>query len=221
MPLVIDNCLYKSSDFLIKILEPEDVEEATQCILHNFLSGEPMCSALQLTEDDFELFIRLFTEKSAKEELSVIARHPVTNKFMGCIISEDMATEAPEGIENMSEKALPIVSLLEELDAEFLSKNPPIPGEFFHMLLCGVYKEFSGLQLTHLLTQESEKLAKERGYKLALIEATGPASQYVVKEKMGYKQQEALTYKTFSYNGSYPFASISNCESCLLLSKVL
>ena len=221
MPLIYQAPLFESAQFLITPLGPEDVEEVIQCVLATFLEGEPMCAALGLTEKDFKLFTRLFTEKAAREGLSVIARHPMTNELMGCIISDDMASEPPTGLENIPERTLPIVYLLEELDAKFLERNPPAPGQYFHMFICGVYKKFSGLQLTPALTKASEKLAAGKGFKTALIEATGPISQHILINKMGYVQEAALAYKEFCYKNSYPFRNISECSACLLLSKSL
>jgi ribosomal protein S18 acetylase RimI-like enzyme len=134
-------------------------------------------------------------------------------------VCEDFVTELPEGIENISSNFNPIIALLCELDDPFKIENNVVPGQYLHMFMGGVYKEYAGSGIASGMTQFIEGHAKSKGFKGAVGEVTGPISQHVYIKQLGYKEISAIDYSNFKFEGENIFQNINECKSCILIAK--
>ena len=216
----MNNSLYKI-ETVCSVLAEQDVEEAVACISRTFSQGEPMTSLLNISHQDFTYFARIFIEKAAKEGLSVIARDAVNNQLIGAVICEDYVTDLPEGVENISPLFNPILELLEKLGADYRAKYQIQAGEIFHLFMGGVYKEYAGYGIAAQMTEFIEKIAREKGYKGAVGEVTGPISQHVYINHLGFQPLYEVSYADFIFEGKNIFQEITACESCVLIHKPL
>jgi len=208
-------------DVQCSTLSYRDIEEAVECIAKTFSLGEPMTSLLQITENEFRYFARIFIEKTAQEGLSVVARNAETGQFLGCIICEDYVTDLPEGIGMISPNFGPIVELLDTLGANYKADNNVAKGEIYHLFMGGVYPQYAGLNIAKTLTEHLENMARNKGYSKAIGEVTGPISQHVYIDKLGYSPVYDISYKDFIFEGNTVFEAINSCESCILIVKDL
>ncbi len=206
---------------ICSILSSEDVDEAIDCIAQTFSQGEPMTSLLGISKEEFTYFAKVFITKAAREGMSVVARDIYSDQFMGCIICEDYVTDLPEGIEDISPNFNPIIALLESLGTCYKTEHSVNPGELYHLFMGGVYKEFAGSGVASQMSFFIEKLGKEKGYNGAIGEVTGPISQHVYINQLGYQPLYHIRYSDFLYEGKRIFKNITACEKCILIYKPL
>lgn len=196
-----------------------DIPEATACILNTFTTDEPMVTAQQISEAEFRTFIEPLVNKAADDGLSVVAK--ANEKVIGCIISEDAASEPPEGLEQVTEKMNPILDLLEQLSESYYANgNELVPGHFYHMFIGSVYPAYSGEKITENMLKKAEDMARELGYKASVVEATGSVSQYIFEHRTAYQEKARLRYADFRYQNQAVFQTIP-VDYCRLYEKKL
>jgi hypothetical protein len=203
------------------LLSTSHAQGAIECIASTFLGGEPMTRALKLKESDFYDFVEIFIHKAISEGLSIVAKDPDTDRIIGCLVCQDFNADLPEGIERVSESFAPIFSLLTHLDERYKARYGVNMGDLYHLFMGGVAKKYSGQGIIHQMTHQGEMLARSYGFKAAIGEATGPVSQHVYLNHLGYKEIDAVTYRDFVYQGTYVFKDVTSCTSCKLIYKVL
>ncbi|MEM6843020.1 MAG: hypothetical protein AAF632_12400 [Bacteroidota bacterium] len=208
------------SEIVLEILEDKHIAGATRCIADTFAQGEPMSGALGITPEEFEHFARLFITKSAKEGLSVVAVNGV-KEVIGATICEDYVSEPPEGIASISEKFGPIVQLLELLSNCYTNLYKVEPRSHFHIFMCGVYQSYAHLRLGQKLNHFAEDVARERGYRTLICEATGRVSQFVAQHQLKFEYVEEVSYHNFLYEGEAVFSDIDSVASCKVYHKAL
>lgn len=203
----------------IELIQPQDIDGVTKCLAATFMR-EPMTKVLGITLEEFNHFAYLFVRKAAREGLSLLARDPITQEVMGCLVAEDFVISPPEGIETVSERFWPIFALLGGLDETYKETRPVAPGELYHIFMVGVERAFAGSGVIHKLNLAAERLAQSKGYKGAIGEATGPISYGIYTKRQLFKEVNAIAYRDFRFEGKAVFASITDCESCRLLVKM-
>lgn len=203
------------------VLTEQDVNEAIRCIAKTFSQGEPMTSILNISVEEFTYFASIFIRKTAKEGLSVIARDADTQQFMGCIICEDYVTDLPEGIENISPLFNPIIEMLDTLGGLYRAKHTVKPGEIYHLFMGGVYPQYAGSGVAKSISTYIEDMAREKGYQKAIGEVTGPISQHVYINQLGYTPLHQVAYKDFLFEEQPIFEEITTCTGCILIAKDL
>jgi hypothetical protein len=104
------NLLAEKEGIRHEIMQPGDLEQTIACIIDAFPRAEPMTKALRITPDEFYLFAEMYCKKAIKDRLSVIAKDTVSGNVIGFLISENLASEPPEGIETIHEKFHPIMA---------------------------------------------------------------------------------------------------------------
>jgi ribosomal protein S18 acetylase RimI-like enzyme len=204
-----------------EILTAKDYEGTVLCAASTFVAGEPMVSVLEIDNKDFLYFSEIFVKKAIADGLSVIAKDAVTGQVVGCMISEDFVTGPPQGIERVSPSLGPIFQMLGTLDERYKEHHPVKPGEIYHQFMLGVLGSYAGKGIGHQLTVESERLARNKGYKAIMCEVTGPVSQHIFLNQLGYKEVDAIAYHDFVYEGKQVFRDITACGSCKLIYKAL
>jgi hypothetical protein len=85
----------------------------------------------------------------------------------------------------------------------------------------GVLKGYGGQGIIHQMTQKAEELARKHGFIGAVGEVTGPISQHVYLNHLGYQEVDAVSYHAYTYEGEHIFRNVSACTSCKLIYKPL
>ncbi len=204
----------------LEILGPQHVDGATACIASTFAAGEPMSQHLGITHDEFTQFARLFIEKTAYEGLSVVAVDE-EQQVIGATIAEDYATEPPAGLETISEKFTPVFALLGSLGERYVTSQGVAPGTHYHIFMCGVYQRYANRRLAQKLNRFAQDMARERGFKAVVCEATGRVSQFVCTNQLGFAYVDEINYQDYLLAGEAVFADITSVDSCILYEKHL
>ena len=204
----------------LEVLLPKHIEGATACIAGTFAGGEPMSQVLAVSPSEFYQFARLFIEKTAEEGLSVVAVNE-EQEVVGATIAEDYMTDPPTGLEAISEKFHPIFSLLESLGERYIASQGVVPGSHYHIFMCGVYQQYANRRLAQKLNRFAEDVARERGYRAVVCEATGRVSQFVCASQLGMDYVDEINYQDFRLEGEPVFADIASVDSCIVYQKLL
>lgn len=202
------------------LLELSDLEAFSRLLAVTFSQYEPMGMAMGLSREEILTFVRLFGPKAADEGLSLVAKISDTDTMIGALLSEDFGSPPPEGLGKMSKKLLPILTLLEQLDKQYMEKKEFRLGEVLHMFMVGVSPECTARGVATHLSELGMEYAAVKGYRTAVVEATGSISQNIAR-KLGFAERFSTLYKEFTFEGEKVFASIEGHIGTMLMDRML
>jgi len=203
-----------------RLYRESDANEMAILLSEVFPKRDPPAVAVGLTQPEFERFVRLFCARAAKQRLTVVARCAENGEMCGVLLTEDSASGMPDGIEDLSDKFKPIFDILGQLEDEYQGNQVIQPGNSIHLFLLGVSQDFSGKGVAHRLVSECIANGIERGYRMAVTEATNPTSQHIFR-KQGFVDRVHRSYKTHEFDGRKPFAPIAEHGGPVLMDKQL
>ncbi len=204
-----------------EMLTEKDLEQTVACVTETFTTDEPLTSAVNISPNEFHPFANMYCVKAISDGLSVIARDKVTRKVIAFLISEALASEAPKVLEEVSEKFRPIMALLDRLDQQYKSNLVTNSDQILRLFMGGVSKDYRGRNILAKLIAENIEIAKRHGFSVAIGEATGPGSEYILVNKFDFKHQCKIYYRAFAYQGVNVFESIKAAHYCVLVAKRL
>lgn len=209
-------------EIIFEMLAIKDLEETIACIVDVFPRAEPMTKAMEITSDEFYPFAEIYCKKAVREGLSLVARDKATGNVIGFLISENLASEPPNGIETINEKLLPIIKLLDGLDENYKEEALELnERNILRLFMVGVSKHYEGLNLATTLIEKNLKLAAQKSYSRAIGEATNSVTQHILRDKLGFDEKFSIKYKSYTYNGKQVFKNVRNPSRCVLLEKWL
>jgi ribosomal protein S18 acetylase RimI-like enzyme len=198
------------------LLGEEDADEAAHLVARVFTDGsEPITRALSVTPEDFRQFVQAFCPKFTREALSVIARDIATGEAVGVQLNDDMGTELPD-IPGGFGSLAPAMALLTELDHRHFGDQALEPNRYAHLFFIAVLSGYRRRGICKGLLDLSLEIARDRGYRRAIAEATGIFSQHVLR-KAGFEARVEVPYSTFEYDGTRPFQGIEHHPSLMLM----
>jgi hypothetical protein len=141
--------LREDKGIIYEILQEKDLEETVALLSNVFSSGEPVTKSLEITAEQFQYFAEIYCKKAAREGLSIIAKDKGNkDKVISFLISEDLDSEQPEGIEKISMTILPLMALVDAVEKDIKS-NKKEEEHRFHMFLGGTDKQY---EKSHIMT---------------------------------------------------------------------
>lgn len=201
------------------LLEPEDVPDMGHVLARAFSEREPPAIAVGMSFDDLEGLVSIFGPKALAEGLSIVAR-TTSNELVGALLTEDFGTPPPIGIAGAPSRFAPVGALLDSLDDEYRTGHSVVPGSHLHLFMLGVSNGFSGAGIAQRMIKLCLENGAQRGYRLAITEATGRVSQHVFR-KLGFQERYARAYKDFSCEGRLVFESIEAHGGTTLMERVI
>ena len=202
------------------VARPSDAEETIRLLATVFSESEPPAVAMGLSCGDMEQFLQLLAPKAIADGLTVLARNRATGKLAGVLLTNDFASPLALDLNQISKKFLPIISMLQALDEQFRSGRTISAGEYLHLFMLGVDRQFAGRKIGQGLVETCLKNGFRKGYRWALTEATGKVSQNVFR-KQGFVDRFSVSYRDFLYENKVVFASIQEHENAILMDKAL
>jgi ribosomal protein S18 acetylase RimI-like enzyme len=202
------------------LFEPGDLDEMALLLADAFANYEPMARACGLPQRELFDFVKLFGPLAARERLTPIARDAATGRMIGAFLTEDFASPAPEGFDQVSERFRPVLTLLARLDDEYLEGKAILPGQYLHLFMIGVDQGFTGRDVGQNLLACCLENAIRRGYVMAVTEATGTVSQSIFR-KAGFTERLRVAYKDHVFEGHRVFQVIEGHVGTLLMDKAL
>ena len=208
------------SDIHYSVYQDSDRDEVTALLAKEFSDRDPPAVATGISEAEFAEFVSLFCSRAADQQLTIVARSSATDALCGAVLTEDCALDMPPGIEGVSEKFGPIFEILGELDEEYRNSSQAPTGPAIHLLLLGVSRDFAGRGVAHGLVSECLANGANRGFQMAVTEATNPTSQHIFR-KRGFSDRVTRSYADHQSGEQKPFASIADAGGPILMDKQL
>jgi ribosomal protein S18 acetylase RimI-like enzyme len=202
------------------LIEPEDVDEMALLLAEAFSKYEPMARVSGYSERELADFVKLFGPLATREQLTPIARDMASGRMMGAFLSEDFASSAPEGFDQLSDRFRPTLTMLARLDDEYREGKVIVPGRYLHLFMIGVDHAFTGRDVGQNLLACCLENAIRRGYVMAVTEATGTVSQSIFR-KAGFTERLRVEYKEYVFEGRRVFEGIEEHVGTLLMDKTL
>jgi ribosomal protein S18 acetylase RimI-like enzyme len=201
------------------------VEEAEVDAMASLLAGcfsrfEPMAVALGLPYDEIQGLVKAFGPKALSEQLTIVAREVSTGRPVGALLTDDFGTPAPDGLEAAAPTFAPVGALLDGLDESYRATHSIQPGTHLHLFMVGVAEDMSSRGIARHLVTACLANGKGRGYRTAVTEATGAASQRVFR-KCGFEELLVASYQQFAFNEQRVFSGIVEPEGAALMVRDL
>ena len=197
-----------------------DADAMARLLGEVFSRHDPPAVAAGLTASEFEAFVRLFCPRAETEGLTIVARLAGTGELVGALLTEDSASPLPDGADSLSAKFDPIFDILGQLDAEYRGGRAAPPGDSLHLFLLGVSDRVAGRGVAQQLVAKCLERGAQRGYRLAVTEATNRVSQHIFR-KQGFVERVQRSYEAHRFGGRAVFASIAEHGGPMLMDRSL
>ncbi len=197
----------------------DDAEAMTRLLGEVFSRRDPPAVAAGVTASEFEALVRLFCPRAEDQGLTIVARLADTGELVGALLTEDGALALPDGTDRLSTKFDPIFDILGQLDAEYTDRTVR-PGESLHLFLLGVADRVAGRGVARQLVAACLENGAQRGYRLAVTEATNKVSQHIFR-RLGFVERVRRSYETHHFGGRAVFASIAEHGGPMLMDRSL
>jgi ribosomal protein S18 acetylase RimI-like enzyme len=194
--------------------------EIVGLLVRAFLKTDPLALGAGLTAAEFEAFVALLAAHVVGQGLTIVARSEETGEMAGVLLTEDSATPPPAGMEGITPKVRPIFDILGRLDAEYTAGRVRQQGESAHLYLLGVAERFAGRGIAQQLVTRCVANAAQRGYRVAVAEATNRTSQHIFR-RHGFAERVWGSYRDHRYEGKAYFASFAEHGGPVLVDRRL
>ncbi len=202
------------------LLEETEAGEMARLLAEAFSRFEPMGVAIEIPYDQIVRLVAAFVPKALTEQLTIVARHASEGHLVSALLAHDFGTVSPAGLEEAVPCFAPIGSLLDGLDQRYRVGNPVAPGTHAHLFMLGVAASVGSRGIAGRLVDICIANAARIGYRTAITEATGSASQHVFR-KRDFTDRFVASYKEFTFNGQCVFSSIEGVEGTVLMTREL
>jgi len=197
-----------------------DSDDVIHLLAQVFSDADPPAVAMGLTFAEMRHFLQLVVPNVITDDLTIVARSKDAGRLAGVMLSDDFASPLDLELDQISAKLLPILSMLETLDEQFRRGKTISAGQYLHLFMLGVDSQFAGRGVGQGVVQACIENASQKGYRLALTEATGRVSQHIFR-KNGFVDRFSVSYQNFIYENQRVFASIHEHDKAILMERAL
>jgi hypothetical protein len=201
-------------------LEPGRYREALAFVCREFVAGSVLHRATSIAADDYLGYLGGSFYTTADECLSFIAIEATTGNIVGCLLAGDFcASSAPGKITPPSLQ--PIRALLEELEAKYQRRTTVLAGSSLLVDIAVVSSNVRRQGLYARLRQAAHTLGALRGFTIVIGELSSAATQGLCVNKLGHRVACEIEYRSFAFEGRYPFRCIDSPKSIQLVEGLL
>lgn len=199
---------------------PDMLERIAAAHTAAFSEREPMTMSLNFTKEEmYDYFLKIISE-SINSGLTMAATDEDTKAVAGVITCFDAFAEFPRI--KWTAKELNGIGrtniFFEELEKP-LNGNPAFkPGKCIRFMYITTDKNYLRMGIAENLTAAMINRSLNLGYQLIMADATNQKSAKNL-EKMGFKRENALSYKDMEKDGTKPFENVEG--ECILYSMYL
>jgi ribosomal protein S18 acetylase RimI-like enzyme len=206
-----------------EIFDLSDLDRVADVIGRAFANCDPMAIAQQLSVNELADYVKLIGEWAEKQQLTVVAKHKLTDEVVGVVLAGDFALDfplTPENSKHLSIKFEPIVEVLESLEAQYKHNKQIKAGEYLYIHMLAVSPEHQRKKIAQNSIQVCLNNGIEKGFTSALVEAANSVSQHIFG-KLGFIPRHQIDYQQFTYQDKKVFASIKAHTGTILMDKLL
>jgi len=203
-----------------RLLQLEDAPHMVRLLAEVFSRSEPMAVAANLPEAQVARMVECLVPKAVAEQLTVVARDSMRGQLVGALLAADFGTTPPEGLDDAAPLFAPVGALLDTLDEPYRASAAVAPGTHAHLFMLGVAAHAASRGIAGQLVAACTAQASGLGYRTAVTEATGAASQQVFR-RAGFRHVATASYRDFVYGGQRVFSTITDAEGTFLMTRDL
>ena len=202
------------------VFRPSDTDALVSLLARVFSAGDPPAVAVGLTHAELEPFVAALCPAAAADGLTIVARTPDTGRIVGVLLTDDFATPPALDMSLLSDKMLPILTMLDGLDEEYRTGRSIAAGQYLHLFMLGVDADAARRGVAQQLVAACLANGRRKGYTHAITEATGVVSQHVFR-KLGFTERLRAPYQEYRYEGAAVFAGIRDHAATILMDRRL
>ena len=209
------------AQFEIHSLDESHAEQAFALASLNFATQSVLHKTLGAELEEYRAYLRPTFFDDLGNGLSLMATDQDSGELMGILVVRDFSKQRFAGALPHQDKYDQISALFEELEAIYLQTRQPAAGDALLVDMAAVPSAHAGKGIYQALRAEISNRAKSLGYKYIIGELTSSATQKVVLEKMGHRKCAEIAFAEFTFQGTRPFASISDPKTVILAEETL
>ncbi|MDD3654981.1 MAG: GNAT family N-acetyltransferase [Desulfotomaculaceae bacterium] len=208
-------------DIQIRTAAMQELEQMARCQTRAFNEREPMTMALGFTHEEYYRYLLKMLPLSIEDGLSFNAVDVAAGKIAGTLILFDAFIDESRLPELTQVEIKGVVNtnlIFEELEKPLLACEFFKDGQCVRMMFISVEEGYLRFGMASKLLSYAEEMIRQKGYKIAIVDATNFRSAGLL-EKHKYKKINEVTYSRIKTEGSNPFALVE--DSCRLYIKRL
>jgi len=204
--------------FAILPLTYENASAAARLYADVFLHDEPTTRHHALDPDTFLPLADFYVRTLVEKQLSFVAMDKTTGELVGFIFAFDMTHDPAsdgEPMVRLIESFCNTVVMIDELEDRHLNRTGIVPGSVLHIFQIGTARNHRGAGIAPALIRSLLYHAKERGFRSAIADCTGPVSKSVF-ECCGFVERGHFPYADFRNMGGAFFSGLPGGISLLI-----
>ena len=204
-----------SKNIIIEPLTMDDSHMAFDLASRVFHASSPIHQCLSISLETYQDFLWPSFKFMVRENLSFIAKEPVADKIIGCMIITDFISsfgaksKTPEAFE-------PFQALTSALRAEYPTQARTLKGHSILIDMAAVHPNFEGFGIYQRLRADAQMHAQKRGFRYVIGELSSAATQHVVLKRLGHTKRADIPFASFEHKGDRPFQTIKTPPSFVL-----
>ncbi|RWS11584.1 hypothetical protein B4U79_17513 [Dinothrombium tinctorium] len=197
--------------FHFRILTDEDVQESSKLLSKMFHAGEPVVQHLA-QNIGYSFNPEKYVSKGSKQQLSIVCEdvsQPICERILGVQVCS--ALELSSSIDKHDYLALTVNHMM----LEWIRLHPELKFEelsekVFHLDFVATKAGFENYGIATKLIMESLNHAKQKGFQIAMLEASGYKTQKIFGEKLKFKEMNSIVYDEFEIDGRRVFKGLKS-----------
>ncbi|RWS09008.1 hypothetical protein B4U79_17731 [Dinothrombium tinctorium] len=211
--------------FRIRFLTDNDVQETIKLFANTYCAREPVVRFL--TQNiGYNFSAEKYVSKSkVHQKLSIVCEDvskPIGEQIVGAQLYSGLKLKFNSSIDKHDVIELITHNLISEwirLHPEF--KFEELIEKVFHLGGIAIKDEYENFGIGTKLIMESLNCAKQRGFQIALLEASGYKTQKIFGEKLKFKEMNSIVYDKFEIDGRRVFKGLKSPQKIIVYEKYL
>lgn len=201
--------------YSIEPLQISRFDEALDFVCREFTANSVLHKNSGVSLTEYTDYLRKPFIEMAGRGLSFLAVDQSTSDIAGCLVagdfSENYSSNAPIPTEIKA-----INALIKELESDYLAKRTIRAGTTLFVDIAVVTKAARGQGNYFNLRQAVHNVGIANGFERVVGELSSTAAQRMCVEKLGHRVISQINYKSFEYEGRFPFADVDEPEGIQL-----
>ncbi|KAB7501905.1 hypothetical protein Anas_00021 [Armadillidium nasatum] len=196
---------FSPSEFKIVQATMDHVDEYKDLVAKHFCTREQLSVGLHVPLEENADYFGSQMEKWMTSGTSVAAIHTPTNRLAGVSLTtiltrDNQITFNLNEVKKYGKELQNLVRIAGDMEKQVNLFGDPKIDKILEIAVTTVDPEFSGNKITYRMTEESERLAKERGCQIATAQSTNKITQHI-RRKMGYEVILSINYDDMEIDG--------------------